>query len=126
MVEDVMSDGQCNVIFNSLPSGKGKVSEVCLVSLLKPLSGAKKKLKTDNFSFGGRHGYNSTGVRSDASSSSSQLNTKQKRLQVQQQRDYLKKKQLKKQGRLKELEEEREKEKAKWLQFNEKVRQSRF
>lgn len=117
-----MSDGQCNVIFGNLPSGKGKVSEVCLVSLLKPVSGAKKKLKTDNnFSFGGvKHGLNFKNQRSD-SSSSSQINTKQKRLQIQQQRDYLKKKQLKKQGRLKELEEEREKEKTKWLQFNEKV-----
>ncbi|XP_015785767.1 survival of motor neuron-related-splicing factor 30 [Tetranychus urticae] len=116
-IEDVMSDGQCNVIFSSLPNGKTKVSEVCLVTLLKPTQGSKKKMKIDTSGLGAR---GAKGIRSDPSSSS-QINTKQKRLQVQQHRDYLKKKQQKKQNRIKELEEEREKEKSKWQQFNQKA-----
>lgn len=115
-----MSDGQCNVIFSSLPNGKTKVSEVCLVTLLKPVQGSKKKMKIDTTGFG-TISRGPKGLRSDDASSSSQLNSKQKRMQIQQHRDYLKKKQQKKQNRIKELEEEREKEKSKWQQFNQKV-----
>lgn len=41
--------------------------------------------------------------------------------QLQKQREYLKNKKLKKQGKMKELEEAREVEKSKWQAFNAKV-----
>lgn len=97
-IEDVTSDGQCTVTFTNL--GR-RVSEVCLVALLKPLG--KKKVKTNNVP------------------SSKIENTKAKRQALQEQREYLKRKQQKKANRLKELEEEREKEKMKWQQFTNKV-----
>lgn len=112
-IEDIMSDGQCNVNFHSLPSGKGRISEVCLITLLKPLPGAKKKLKLEA---------SQTGFASMGDSSGNRINTKQKRLQLQQQRDYLWKKKQKKQSRLKVIEQEREQVKHKWQQFNEKVK----
>lgn len=109
-----MSDGQCNVNFHNLPSGKGRVSEVCLTTLLKPLPGSKKKMKLDT----SQSGFGKGGSKGD---SSARINTKQKRQQLQQQKEYLWKKKQKKQSRLKELEEEREQVKNKWQQFNEKV-----
>lgn len=99
-IEDVTSDGQCTVIFTNL--GR-KVSEVCLVALLKPL-GKKKTHKPT----------------AHPKNSKTDLGKVKRQLQ-QEQREYLKKKQQKKKERLKELEEEREKEKTKWQQFHNKV-----
>ncbi|XP_074597575.1 survival of motor neuron-related-splicing factor 30 [Brevipalpus obovatus] len=109
-IEDIMSDGQCNVTFTGSAFGRGRVSEVCLINLLKPLPGSsRKKMKLD------------TSAKQFDSAPSTQINTKQKRIQLQQHREYLKRKQQKKQSRLKDLEEEREKEKNKWKQFNVKA-----
>jgi len=44
------------------------------------------------------------------------------RKQTESQREYLKKRKLKKQDRFKQLEEEREQEKNKWLAFSNKVK----
>jgi len=57
-IEDLTSDGQCNVIFNYLPNGKFKVSEICLVSLLKP-SQSRKKKQDASTSKDGKKGYDS-------------------------------------------------------------------
>lgn len=92
-IEDLTSDGQCNVIFQYLPNGKFKVSEVCLVSLIKPSQSQRKKKDA-----GG------------ATKSDGKLN-----------REMIKKRQQKKQSRLKDLEEAREKDKNKWKQFNQKA-----
>jgi len=100
-IEDVTSDGQCTVVFNN---NRRKVSEVCLVSLLKPLG--RKKVKLSSTTTG-----NSGGIESN----------KVKKQLMQEQKDQLKKKQQKKKERLKELEEEREKDKMKWQSFNNKV-----
>ena len=78
------------------------MSEVCLVSLLKPLGKKKTKSANPSAPFSG-----------DA--------TRLKRKQLSEQKDYLKKKQQKKKERLKDLEEEREKDKVKWQSFNSKV-----
>lgn len=97
-VDDITSDGQCTVVFKHK-----KVSEVCLVSLLKPLG--KKKPKTSNSS--------SNIFSHDAN--------RIKRKQIAEQKEYLKKKQQKKKEKMKELEEEREKDKLKWQSFHHKV-----
>lgn len=94
--------------FTNLPTGK-KVSEVCLTSLLKPVG--KKKSKPSSSAVSG------SGVAGGRKGEPNKV----KRQLLQQQRDNLKKKQLKKQQRLKGLEEEREKEKHKWQQFNYKA-----
>ena len=99
-IEDVMSDGQCTVSFSASSLGqdpegkhrKGTVSEVCLVSLLKPStcsSGSSSKRPA-------------AGGSSHAKSLS---------------RESLKKKQQKRVLKQKELEEERERDKNKWQQF---------
>ena len=109
-----MSDGQCNVIFNSLPTGKMKTCEVCLVSLLKPISGSKKRPKAE-----------SAGSSGSSIHAMPQLNdfsaSGQAKKRQAPSREQAKKKQMKKLSRLKELEDEREKEKNKWQQFNAKV-----
>jgi flagellar motility protein MotE (MotC chaperone) len=79
------------------------VSEVCLISLLKPLGRKKIKLSTNK----------TTAV--------NEVNNKVKKQLLLEQRDQLKKKNIKKKERLKELEEEREKDKMKWQSFNNKV-----
>lgn len=90
-IEDLTSDGQCNVVFHYLPNGKFKISEVCLVSLLKPSQTQRKKKES--------------AVAKDGKLS----------------REQIKKRQQKKQSRFKELEEAREKDKNKWKQFNQKA-----
>lgn len=110
-----MRDGQCNVNFHNLPSGKRGISEVCLTTLLKPLPGTRKKMKLE-FNQGG---FGKIGSKGDTSMN--RINTKQKRQQLQQQKEYLWKKKQKKQARLKDLEKEREEVKNKWQQFNAKV-----
>lgn len=92
-IEDLTSDGQCNVVFHYLPNGKFKVSEVCLVSLLKPSETQRKKKDAPG-----------------AAKKDSKLS-----------RDQIKKRQQKKQSRFKDLEEAREKDKNKWKQFNAKA-----
>jgi len=95
-VEDITSDGQCTVVFKHR-----KVSEVCLVSLLKPIGKKRSKASVNpTQSFG---------------------DTRLKRQAVTEQKEYLKKKQQKKKERLKDLEEEREKDKVKWQSFNTKA-----
>jgi len=101
-IEDVTSDGQCTVVFNN---NRRKVSEVCLISLLKPLGRKKIKLSTNK----------TTAV--------NEVNNKVKKQLLLEQRDQLKKKNIKKKERLKELEEEREKDKMKWQSFNNKAYQ---
>lgn len=98
VVEDVTSDGQCTVVFHVLPNGKHRINEVCLLSLLKPSATQRKKN-------GPKHGSTSAGHKVDP----------------QQQREMIKKKQQKKQSRFKELEEARERDKNKWKQFNQKA-----
>lgn len=101
-IEDLTSDGQCTVVFNT--NNRRKVSEVCLVSLLKPIGRKKVKLTSINSQIG--------------------LNeVKVKKQLMLDQKDHLKKKQLKKKERLKELEEEREKDKLKWQSFSNKAYQ---
>ncbi|XP_054152472.1 survival of motor neuron-related-splicing factor 30-like [Oppia nitens] len=97
-VEDITSDGQCTVVFKHR-----KISEVCLVSLLKPIGRKRSKLSTNT------------------SSSTSFGDNRQKRHALNDQKEYLKKKQQKKKERLKELEEEREKDKMKWQSFANKA-----
>lgn len=108
VLEEVMSDGQCNVTFSSdlgatkeeseeeKPRKRRKgISEVCLVSLLKPVlnnDGSSKKTSNN---------------RPQAAKGPKVLS-----------RDDLKKKQQKRVSKQKELEEDREKEKNKWQQFN--------
>lgn len=105
-IDDVTSDGQCTVSFSAASLGldsllsegkhrKGTVSEVCLVSLLKPSashSGASFKRPSG-------HHKESSGTHKSVS------------------REALKKKQHKRLQKLKEFEEEREKDKNKWQQF---------
>ncbi len=84
-------------------NNRRKVSEVCLISLLKPLG--KKKIK----------------LSSNCTTATNEVNNKVKKQLLLEQRDQLKKKNIKKKERLKELEEEREKDKMKWQSFNNKV-----
>jgi survival-of-motor-neuron-related-splicing factor 30 len=107
VVDDVMSDGQCTVSFATSTLGldstnsdgkhrKGTVSEVCLVSLLKPSAssgGSSYKKSSAGHDHGTDHPHKSMS------------------------RDALKKKQQKRQQKLKEFEDEREKDKNKWQQF---------
>lgn len=46
-IDDIFSDGQCCVVFSNLPNGKMNVSQTCLVTLLKPAQGAKRRMKID-------------------------------------------------------------------------------
>ncbi|KAI1286805.1 Survival of motor neuron-related-splicing factor 30 [Halotydeus destructor] len=112
LLEEVMSDGQCNVTFcdpnlgateEEGPSRKRKagISEVCLVSLLKPCS-----------SNDGSFSYKKPSQPGYAKSQDNK--GKSKTLS----RDDLKKKQQKRLQKVKDLEEEREKDKNKWQQFN--------
>ena len=103
-VDDITSDGQCTVFFSSnvLPEASSKtkgISEVCLTSLLKPLTS----------SGGGNKSWDNQRASSSSKSSSSSHS-----------RESLKKKQQKRQTKIKELEEEREKDKAKWQSFAKK------
>ena len=100
-IEDLTSDGQCNVIFHYLPNGRFRISEVCLISLLKPSQTQRKKKDSSN---------------------GAQSNRKDGKLN----RDQIKKRQLKKQTRFKDLEEAREKDKNKWKQFNQKATHKGF
>lgn len=106
-IDDVTSDGQCTVSFSAASLGldslqsegkhrKGTVSEVCLVSLLKPSASHSghtsfKRPPAQHKEHGGTHKAVS--------------------------REALKKKQHKRLQKLKEFEEEREKDKNKWQQF---------
>lgn len=103
-IDDVMSDGQCTVSFSSTSLGldatcdgkhrKGAVSEVCLVSLLKPSATGPSSKKPSS---GPAHG------KDNPHKSVS--------------REALKKKQQKRVQKLKEFDEERERDKNKWQQF---------
>lgn len=109
-VDDITSDGQCTVFFaatvlpetNDSKKTKG-ISEVCLTSLLKPL----------NSSGGGSKSWDNQRGSSSSKSSSNKTSSSQSR-------ESLKKKQQKRQTKIKELEEEREKDKAKWQTFAKK------
>jgi flagellar motility protein MotE (MotC chaperone) len=74
-----------------------------LISLLKPLGRKKVKPSTNKTTAG------------------NEANNKVKKQLLLEQRDQHKKKNIKKKERLKELEEEREKDKMKWQSFNNKV-----
>jgi len=118
-LEDVTSDGQCTVMFSSsvLPvttttssdrsnDRKNKsVSEVCLTSLLKPLSQGSQASSS-----------HSKG-RWDSKNPKSSLGNKSLGNKSSLGREAAKKKQQKRQDKLKELEEEREKDKMKWQSF---------
>jgi survival-of-motor-neuron-related-splicing factor 30 len=104
-IDDVTSDGQCTVFFSStvLPeSVKKGVSEVCLTSLLKPLNQHKKNRWDQPSS-------SSSSVFKDTSKNNDKKATLSK--------EALKKKRDKRQNKLKELDEEREKDKMKWQSF---------
>ena len=103
-IDDVMSDGQCTVSFAPASLGldstsdgkhrKGAVSEVCLVSLLKPsATGPHSKKSSSGAVHGKDHPHKSVS------------------------REALKKKQQKRVQKLKEFDDERERDKNKWQQF---------
>lgn len=113
VVDDITSDGQCTVVFSSDVLGRGSttssdgkqskwskgVSEVCLVSLLKPSQLDNAYKRPASFKL----------VQSDGNGN----NSDKKPIS----REALKKKQQKRKEKLKEFEQEREKDKMKWQQF---------
>lgn len=91
-IDEILEDGACTVTFDSWGN-----TEVTNVSLLKPVDpNAKPGTSKDD-----KH--------------------KSKRDKIAEQREYKKKKSQKKAQRLKTMEEEREVEKNKWLDFNSKT-----
>ncbi|RWS31407.1 survival of motor neuron-related-splicing factor 30-like protein [Leptotrombidium deliense] len=113
-IEDITSDGQCNVYFMKRDSGadddgfKGGITEVCLVSFLKPMQSNPNKRPPPN-----PHKEQEKG------------NKRVKRYQQQVAREAQKRKQQKKIQRVKELEDEREKDKNKWQTFHNKFQSSK-
>lgn len=107
VVDDITSDGQCTVVFSNdvlgrTASADGKhpkwskgISEVCLVSLLKPS-------QLDNSYKKSSHKPNNANGNNDKRPLS---------------KEALKKKRQKREDKLKEFEQEREKDKMKWQQF---------
>lgn len=116
-IDDVTSDGQCTVTFSKdvLPQassssidGKPRrwdkgINEVCLVSLLKPTS--------DSGSYKNRSGGSGSVFAKPSKDDSGHSKGSH------QSREALKKKQQKRLQKLKDMEEEREKDKQKWQQF---------
>lgn len=119
-VEDITSDGQCTVVFNH----NKRLSEVCLVELLKPLG--KKRQYNNKTTTNSSLGYNAKniGIVSKGGSSSSRdtsSNTINSYKRAQELREQQKRKQQKRKEKINQLEEEREKEKMKWQSFASKV-----
>jgi len=111
-VEDITSDGQCTVTFTGLGKGRGRISEVCLVSLLKPIGGKRK--------FKPAAAPQSAGTSN--SSDGSEMN-QSKKPKVDSKLEVLKKKKKREQRmeKLKAKEEEQEKVKNSWQQFAQKA-----
>lgn len=120
-VEDITSDGQCTVMFTHT---KKRISEVCLVGLLKPLG---KKRSFNNKSNTNSLGYKnkSLGISSSftntASTSTGQATNFNQFKKQQELRDAQRRKQQKRKEKIKQLEDEREKDKMKWQSFANKV-----
>ena len=108
VVDDITSDGQCTVVFSNDVLGRGDssdgkhrkwskgVSEVCLVSLLKP-----SQLDNSSYKKPSHKPANANG------------NSDKKPLS----KEALKRKRQKREEKLKDFEQEREKDKMKWQQF---------
>ncbi|XP_076327265.1 survival of motor neuron-related-splicing factor 30 [Tachypleus tridentatus] len=92
VIDDITEDGQCTVTFISYGN-----TDVTLLSKLRPTIG----------------NLDGEGGGESASKSKKQI--------IKAQREYKKKKAQKKAQRLKQIEEDREKEKSKWQQFNSKA-----
>ncbi|KAH9422048.1 survival of motor neuron-related-splicing factor 30 [Dermatophagoides pteronyssinus] len=130
-VEDITSDGQCTVMFNHT---KKRISEVCLVGLLKPLGKKRGTFNnnhkahisslgsTNKAGLGSASHYLSGDNSTSSSSSSQQQATNINQFKKQQElREHQRRKQQKRKEKLKQLEEEREKDKMKWQSFAHKV-----
>ncbi|XP_017461484.1 PREDICTED: survival of motor neuron-related-splicing factor 30-like, partial [Rhagoletis zephyria] len=109
-IEDITSDGQCTVVFSNQ---KRRLAEVCLVSLLKPVAGKNRR-------YGGGGGGGSSTSKDDGEGGGGMNSMKNFKV-AQEVREAQKRKQQKRKEKLKALEEEREKDKAKWQSFASKV-----
>lgn len=116
-IEDITSDGQCTVVFFR---NKKRITEVCLLELLKPCIGGKKR--TFNSGHSGPGASSSKRIVSDASMAAASADYKESA----EQREALKRKQAKKKEKFKQLEEEREKDKSRWQQFANKAAHKKF
>lgn len=120
-MEDITSDGQCTVMFTHT---KKRISEVCLVGLLKPLG---KKRCFNNKSNANSLGYKnkslgtSSSFTSAPSTSSGQATNFNQFKKQQELREAQRRKQQKRKEKIKQLEDEREKDKMKWQSFANKV-----
>lgn len=97
-VDEVLEDGSCTVTFDDFGN-----TDVTQVSLLRSVEAAGTK----------------RGASGDAGPDAKKLMSKKEKLTAE--REYKRKKSQKKAQRLKTLEEEREQEKNKWLDFNAKT-----
>lgn len=116
-IEDITSDGQCTVVFFR---NKKRVTEVCLVELLKPCIGGKKR--TFNSGFSGPGASSTKRIVSDTTIAATSTDYRES----VEQREALKRKQAKKKEKFKQLEEEREKDKARWQSFANKAVHKKF
>ncbi|PVD31943.1 hypothetical protein C0Q70_07369 [Pomacea canaliculata] len=97
VVEEILEDGACTVTFSEYGN-----TDVTQVGMLKPIEEDKKRV-------------------AESASGPDAKKIKSKKDLMAEQREYKRKKSQKKAQRLKQLEEERESEKNKWLDFNAKV-----
>lgn len=118
-IEDITSDGQCTVVFHR---NKKRITEVCLVELLKPIVGRKRPFNSS----GASSGHPSTSSGGSAGAHPKRPQTEHEFKDTVEQREALKKKQAKKKEKLKSLEDEREKDKAKWQSFANKAAHKHF
>ncbi|RWS14179.1 survival of motor neuron-related-splicing factor 30-like protein [Dinothrombium tinctorium] len=123
-VEDITSDGQCNVYFlkNDDEGFKGGINEVCLVSFLKPIQSSNQNKRKNIGNLTGGKSCDAKGASDDERNKKSKQMKIKRYEQKAQIKEGLKKKQQKKINRIKELEEERERDKNKWQSFYQKTR----